>query len=1314
MAPAAAAATPNIVLRNVRVPPGVTRPVVVDVHYPDGPTAPTAGNFRVLVQRVGPPIQVTRSLDTAGVDHAEVAGSLAATAIPGGRRFTMTGNNRVTIVHDAALRRFRITLLRHTAAELRAGVWQIAMLNFDVAPHPTYRTWQTLHPYPHEAPFFQLPPRSHVEHTFTRRERLVAGTRQDWDFHVPELRRRALDVEVVYQGTDQVQVAAVMPDGNQSGLVDAVPGADTPVPATASAVFAPAAATPQGVAFVRAGQVRITISNGPHPTAPGRRLARIRLEPDGDGRIPAGEWRIGLNPVAVTPAGNGVCEAWLPEMMYQRLSGTSMATPHVAGLAALLLQQDHSQTQDDIRRRLLGTARPVALVDGGRRQLPGTWDPAAGWGIVNPPDALLGHAGGMRHASPGLPPALGRVTGCPVACEDNCLLEATGPAGAPTGLRPARGAPHNRAPAAPGGDALPGCPRLDGYLTRYHSTAEAFTGAEGERFETARRTGLSQPLVREGGRGTLAGFRAVSWDEALRTLAERFVEQWADTGEVLILPARPDAGVVREVVLHRWVHHLHDLLTATNKVSKCSFSTKSDIAQISPRVPWGGLFARSVREGMQALAGDGALTHDRGDLSLTRNVVLWGANLAATSPALLRQLSAMKERLGERLQVFAVDPGVQGLPSFVRRIAIAPGSDRDLALALMLRIVGNPAAAAPRNVPEEPRYADADRGLRPLLEDLGNPLTDFVTHVRTEAATFLRMPGAGAPAEPDDALLDRCVHPRASAEAAVAPFNARFRADFEALHRAYLEGPTATILGGGPGRHLDGEEHAWYVAALAFLSGNVGIPGGGVSSGEDRTASFNTPAFAAAHDSLRPDLDTAEMGSRETQEAVNLASLGPDAPERTRVAFWFDADPLTLLPDPERVEELLGANRLNVQIAPALDDSSRYADVILPLADTLQSYDLQTTPRSPWINLTQPVRTPTDEGPRPWVRVLHEVHQAIRAKLADEYQGDLEPVIDRPVHRLGPVVLPADRRAFVAEFLTGPGRITDALRDRLPFDEANHMADQIRRWYEGVHGGEPRSEAETGFTVGNAVGFFGRVQVDWIVELLLARHTETEVALLLYNLLQRGTALDPTHFADGRMGVRPEGATPRARSVFLGSGFLDLGGTDGFPPSRAAYRDGVRAVDAGAHGRASFPMRMVVGRSPTADPTRIPLAEQVDAGAARPAVVVLNPASPSVAARALVAGSRVAVVGNVSYAAGQVFETVLARATVAVDPTMALETLWMAPGWHGLDRGGQRVARGIHSEEGETPALFDNLVRIEDEGYAPSRPGTRGQPPPKA
>ncbi|MDH3454725.1 MAG: PKD domain-containing protein, partial [Desulfuromonadales bacterium] len=64
---------------------------------------------------------------------------------------------------------------------------------------------------------------------------------------------------------------------------------------------------------------------------------------------------------------------------YYFYQGTSMATPHVSGVAALLLAQDPSRTPDQIRAILQATAKDKG---------PAGWDPNYGWGILDAAAAL--------------------------------------------------------------------------------------------------------------------------------------------------------------------------------------------------------------------------------------------------------------------------------------------------------------------------------------------------------------------------------------------------------------------------------------------------------------------------------------------------------------------------------------------------------------------------------------------------------------------------------------------------------------------------------------------------------------------------------------------------------------------------------------------------------------------------------------------------------------------------------------------------------------------------------------------------------------
>ena len=49
---------------------------------------------------------------------------------------------------------------------------------------------------------------------------------------------------------------------------------------------------------------------------------------------------------------------------YAAWSGTSMATPHVSGLAALLLSHEPTLSSNQLKERILGTARPFAKLSG--------------------------------------------------------------------------------------------------------------------------------------------------------------------------------------------------------------------------------------------------------------------------------------------------------------------------------------------------------------------------------------------------------------------------------------------------------------------------------------------------------------------------------------------------------------------------------------------------------------------------------------------------------------------------------------------------------------------------------------------------------------------------------------------------------------------------------------------------------------------------------------------------------------------------------------------------------------------------------------
>ena len=148
----------------------------------------------------------------------------------------------------------------------------------------------------------------------------------------------------------------------------------------------------------------ITVAAGCHPgsassgctTIPDKQIANFSSRgPAVDVTAP------GVDIVAAVNASSGQALGWIsgdfsgsqPEhavtnrVLHANFSGTSMSGPHVAGLAALLLQADPTLTPPEVRIALAATSRDLLKL--GR-------DVNAGWGMVDAPAALTAAA---RHAA---------------------------------------------------------------------------------------------------------------------------------------------------------------------------------------------------------------------------------------------------------------------------------------------------------------------------------------------------------------------------------------------------------------------------------------------------------------------------------------------------------------------------------------------------------------------------------------------------------------------------------------------------------------------------------------------------------------------------------------------------------------------------------------------------------------------------------------------------------------------------------------------------------------------------------------------------
>jgi subtilisin family serine protease len=82
-----------------------------------------------------------------------------------------------------------------------------------------------------------------------------------------------------------------------------------------------------------------------------------------------------------------------PDETYAMSTGTSIATAHVSGVVALMLERDPTLKPDDVRKILESTATDLG---------PKGKDSQFGWGLVNPQKALEAIAARIKNRTASL------------------------------------------------------------------------------------------------------------------------------------------------------------------------------------------------------------------------------------------------------------------------------------------------------------------------------------------------------------------------------------------------------------------------------------------------------------------------------------------------------------------------------------------------------------------------------------------------------------------------------------------------------------------------------------------------------------------------------------------------------------------------------------------------------------------------------------------------------------------------------------------------------------------------------------------------
>jgi anaerobic selenocysteine-containing dehydrogenase len=296
-------------------------------------------------------------------------------------------------------------------------------------------------------------------------------------------------------------------------------------------------------------------------------------------------------------------------------------------------------------------------------------------------------------------------------------------------------------------------------------------------------------------------------------------------------------------------------------------------------------------------------THAPEDLANSRAVVVWGKNLAVTHLHWAAFVSEARKR-GAKLLV--IDPvSTATAKKADRHFQLRPGTDGLLALGVARRLL--------------------ERG--------------------AVDAAFLAEHTAGFEA------YRSLVFERTLSEVAAATDLSVNQIDEIADCYAGTK-PVATLVGLGPSYWPHGGASVRLIDALATLTGNIGVSGGGVSTAFSRRPPFDWSMLDAAGPSAGRQLLLPQLG-----EAI----LGATDPA-LKVGWIAGANPAATVPDSSRVKAALQSLDFLVVVEQFLTATAEFADVVLPCTTYLETDELVTTYGHTWLGSAQAAVAPEGEA----------------------------------------------------------------------------------------------------------------------------------------------------------------------------------------------------------------------------------------------------------------------------------------------------------------------------------------------------------------
>lgn len=320
----------------------------------------------------------------------------------------------------------------------------------------------------------------------------------------------------------------------------------------------------------------------------------------------------------------------------------------------------------------------------------------------------------------------------------------------------------------------------------------------------------------------------------------------------------------------------------------------------------GNLCIAAIRSA-NALCYGASAVHEAEDAVNSRLIVLWGKNPAVTS---VHTVPVWLEARRRGIPIVLIDPLRSASARFCDlHLQLRPASDRFLALGIARVLL-------------DERLVD----LR-FVRDSSAGFDEFVRLCRRyELAEIAR----------------QCDLP---VEAIV---------DFARMYGARR--PAAIHMGRGAQRSLAAIEAARLIIALAAMTGNIGVAGGGVSCFTDSFGTFDLDLVGFNRATFRRAIPKPTI-------AQGILDVG-DPP--IKLAWIAGSNVVAQTPNPRKTVEALGRLDFVVVVDQFLNDTAQAADVLLPCTTFLEEEDIRISTYHNWISASHRVVEPLGESKPDW------------------------------------------------------------------------------------------------------------------------------------------------------------------------------------------------------------------------------------------------------------------------------------------------------------------------------------------------------------